>query len=119
MLIISFISFDYTLKIELSGHTDTRGSSSSNKTLSQNRAKAVVDYLTDKGIAASRMVSKGYGEEKTIVSDAEIAKMLTKEEKASSYLLVRELALENAPENAPKKQRTFVATSDIALTRVF
>jgi len=74
-----------TLKIELSGHTDTRGSSSSNKTLSLNRAKAVVDYLTKAGIAGSRMVSKGFGEEQTITSDAEIAKMLTKDEKEEAH----------------------------------
>ncbi len=74
-----------TLTIELSGHTDTRGSSSHNKELSENRAKAVVEYLVDKGIGSSRMVYKGYGEEKTIVSDAEIAKMLTKEEKEEGH----------------------------------
>lgn len=74
-----------TLKIELSGHTDTRGSSSSNKVLSENRAKAVVEYLTKKGIDKSRMVAIGFGEEKTIVSDAEIAKMLTKAEKEEGH----------------------------------
>lgn len=74
-----------TLKIELSGHTDTRGSSSHNKTLSENRAKAVVEYLKKKGVSASRLISAGYGEEKTIVSDAEIAKMSSKEEKEEGH----------------------------------
>ena len=49
------------LKIEISGHTDNTGSATVNETLSQQRAEAVVTYLTNKGIAASRMTAKGYG----------------------------------------------------------
>lgn len=74
-----------TLKIELSGHTDTRGASSHNKTLSENRAKAVVEYLKNIGIAYTRLVFAGYGEEKTIVSDAEIAKMNSKADKEDGH----------------------------------
>lgn len=51
-----------TLKIELSSHTDSRGSDSYNKALSQRRAQAAVDYLVSRGIARARMVAKGYGE---------------------------------------------------------
>ncbi len=51
-----------TLKIELGGHTDSRGSDSYNQQLSEKRAKAVVDYLTNAGVAASRLKSAGYGE---------------------------------------------------------
>lgn len=51
-----------TLKIELGGHTDSRGSDSYNQQLSEKRAKAVVDYLTTKGISANRLKWAGYGE---------------------------------------------------------
>lgn len=51
-----------TLRIELGGHTDSQGSDSYNQTLSEKRAKAVVDYLTANGIAANRLESAGYGE---------------------------------------------------------
>lgn len=51
-----------TLKIELGGHTDSRGSDSYNQKLSEKRAKAVVDYLTAHGIAADRLKWAGYGE---------------------------------------------------------
>ena len=51
-----------TLKIELGGHTDSQGSDSYNLQLSQKRAKAVVDYLTDAGISADRLKWEGYGE---------------------------------------------------------
>ncbi|KAA3634346.1 MAG: OmpA family protein [Bacteroidetes bacterium] len=51
-------------KIEISAHTDSRGSKDSNKDLSSRRAKSVVDYLVSKGISPDRLVSKGYGEER-------------------------------------------------------
>ena len=50
-----------SLKIEISGHTDGKGSAAYNLTLSDNRAKAVVDYLVGKGISKDRLVAKGYG----------------------------------------------------------
>ncbi|MBC7448394.1 MAG: PD40 domain-containing protein [Hymenobacteraceae bacterium] len=49
------------LKIELSGHTDDRGNAAYNQDLSERRAKAVVEYLTKKGIAADRFKTAGYG----------------------------------------------------------
>ncbi|MBN2807182.1 MAG: OmpA family protein [Prolixibacteraceae bacterium] len=49
--------------IELQGHTDSKGSVSYNQNLSVERAKAVSGYLADRGIARSRVVTKGYGEE--------------------------------------------------------
>ncbi|HET6246037.1 MAG: OmpA family protein [Bacteroidetes bacterium] len=50
-----------TLKIEISGHTDNRGSAEMNQKLSENRAKTVVEYLINKGIPTSRLEFKGYG----------------------------------------------------------
>ncbi len=57
------------LKIELSGHTDNKGSEKLNKTLSQSRAQAVVDYLTKKGISASRLTAKGYGSSQPVADN--------------------------------------------------
>ena len=57
------------LKIEISGHTDNVGAATYNKTLSQNRAKSVVDYLIKNGIAASRLTYKGYGFDQPIASN--------------------------------------------------
>ena len=53
-----------TITIELNSHTDYIGSDDANITLSNNRAKSVVDYLSSKGISADRMQSKGFGESK-------------------------------------------------------
>jgi outer membrane protein OmpA-like peptidoglycan-associated protein/tetratricopeptide (TPR) repeat protein len=55
-----------TLKIEISGHTDSKGANDYNLKLSDNRAKAVVDYLIKAGIVSNRLVYKGYGEEQPI-----------------------------------------------------
>ena len=52
--------------IEISGHTDNRGSNSYNKRLSLARAKAVKDYLIQKGIDGERLKVKGFGEEQSI-----------------------------------------------------
>ncbi len=48
-------------KIEIGGHTDNVGKPAANIILSQDRAKAVMDYLISKGIDPSRMTAKGYG----------------------------------------------------------
>ena len=49
--------------IEIQGHTDNTGSSSSNQKLSERRATAVKNYLTYSGINATRLSTRGYGEE--------------------------------------------------------
>ncbi len=49
------------LKIELSGHTDGKGSPDYNKQLSEARARSVALYLEAHGISASRIIYKGYG----------------------------------------------------------
>lgn len=59
-----------SLKIEISGHTDNTGSASLNDKLSQDRADAVVRYLTSKGVAANRLTSKGYGSSKPIAENS-------------------------------------------------
>lgn len=50
-----------TIKIEISGHTDNKGSASYNQGLSERRAKSVVDYLVARGISLDRLTFVGYG----------------------------------------------------------
>ncbi|MEY3248331.1 MAG: hypothetical protein RL742_374 [Bacteroidota bacterium] len=54
------------LKIRINGHTDQIGNEADNQKLSELRARAVMDYLIGKGIAAARLQSKGYGESKPV-----------------------------------------------------
>ena len=49
------------VQVEIGGHTDNEGTEAYNKRLSEQRAQAVVRYLTQRGIAANRLRSKGYG----------------------------------------------------------
>lgn len=56
------VMLDYpNMKIEISGHTDNKGSADYNRKLSQSRAKSVLDYLVKKGISPDRMTFAGYG----------------------------------------------------------
>ncbi len=64
-----FLTKNPNVKIEIGGHTDNVGSDKDNLTLSQNRAKAVMDYLINNGIAKERLTSKGYGETKPIADN--------------------------------------------------
>ena len=50
--------------IEIRSHTDAVGNDSFNKSLSQQRANSVVNYLVSKGVSRSRLTSKGFGESK-------------------------------------------------------
>jgi outer membrane protein OmpA-like peptidoglycan-associated protein len=59
--VVRFLQENPTLRVEISGHTDSDGSEMYNLRLSQARAQAVVDYLVSRGISPSRLVAKGYG----------------------------------------------------------
>ena len=59
--LIEILSANPKMTIELSGHTDSKGKDKYNKVLSENRAKAVYDYLVGRGIDKSRLKYKGYG----------------------------------------------------------
>ena len=59
-----FLQDNPSVTIELSAHTDCRGSDAYNKQLSQKRAESAVQYLIDEGIDPERMNAEGYGEER-------------------------------------------------------
>ena len=60
--LVQLLILNPTIKIELMAHTDFVGSDQFNSELSQKRAQSAVDYIISKGITASRLVAKGYGE---------------------------------------------------------
>ncbi len=67
--VVEFMQLNSTLTIEISGHTDDRGSDEYNEKLSQERSDAVRTYILSKGIKANRIVAKGYGESKPLVAN--------------------------------------------------
>lgn len=60
--VVRFLEKNESVRLEISGHTDNTGSLRVNTNLSQARAKAVVDYITGRGIAGTRLEYKGYAD---------------------------------------------------------
>lgn len=58
------------LKVELQGHTDSRGADAYNLDLSQRRADSVRDYLIAQGVNGTQLLAKGYGEAQPIADNA-------------------------------------------------
>ena len=79
--VIELLNGNPKIKIEISAHTDSRGSDGYNDKLSQERAQSCVDYLLSKNIDKSRLIAKGYGKRQLLISDAEISKMPLEEDK--------------------------------------
>ncbi|OIP82006.1 MAG: hypothetical protein AUK44_08715 [Porphyromonadaceae bacterium CG2_30_38_12] len=61
------LSENPTYLIEIQGHTDNVGKKDANQILSDNRAKAVREYLINKGIDAKRMTANGYGDTRPVL----------------------------------------------------
>ena len=67
--IIELLNKNKEMSISVEGHTDNIGTREYNITLSERRAKAVVDYLIKGGISKDRLQTKGWGKSKPIVSN--------------------------------------------------
>ncbi len=65
--LITLLNENPMLRVELSAHTDNVGNATANQKLSERRAQTVLNYLTDNGISADRLISKGYGMTKPLV----------------------------------------------------
>ena len=67
------------IRVEMSAHTDSRGSASYNLKLSDKRAKSVVNHLIKNGINKTRLIGKGYGEKKLVNKCADKVKCTEEE----------------------------------------
>ena len=75
--LVGLLNENKDIKIEVAGHTDNSGTMKYNILLSANRAKAVMDYLIEKGVSPERLTYKGYGSKKPVSknhSEAELKK---------------------------------------------
>jgi peptidoglycan-associated lipoprotein len=68
--LVQVLNDNPTISIELSSHTDSRGSDIYNQDLSQRRAQSAVNYIISKGIDRNRITAKGYGESRPVVRNA-------------------------------------------------
>lgn len=64
--LVNFLAYNPSIKIEISGHTDNVGNDELNQTLSENRAKAVYQFLISSKVDAARLQFKGYGKSQPI-----------------------------------------------------
>lgn len=77
--LIAFLKSNASIRIEVSGHTDSTGDQGKNRILSENRAKAVYNYLVSKGVAASRLTYAGYGDSRPVApNDTEEGRALNR-----------------------------------------
>jgi outer membrane protein OmpA-like peptidoglycan-associated protein len=83
--LVDFLKRNPSLKIEIGGHTDSRGNAKENQALSEGRALSVLRYLVENGINATNLSSKGYGSNKPKFTDQEIAEMSTEREKEAAH----------------------------------
>ena len=67
--VVSYLRKNQSLKLEINGHTDSRGENYHNDELSQNRARSVNDYLVSKGIPQARLNWAGMGSSKPIATN--------------------------------------------------
>jgi OOP family OmpA-OmpF porin len=67
--VVELMKENPTIEIEMSAHTDSKGSDDYNYKLSDDRARSVREYILSKGIDPSRIISQGYGETKPVVEN--------------------------------------------------
>ena len=67
--LVQIMKDNVTIEIELDGHTEGRGDPKANIALSEVRVEAVKEYLVSKGVSGKRIVGKGYGGAKPMVSN--------------------------------------------------
>jgi outer membrane protein OmpA-like peptidoglycan-associated protein len=64
---VSLLKLNRDINVELSAHTDDKGSDAYNDKLSEQRAASVAAYIINKGVDKKRIVSKGYGKKQPLV----------------------------------------------------
>jgi peptidoglycan-associated lipoprotein len=93
--LISLLNENPNITIQLGSHTDTNGSETYNKNLSENRAKEAVKYLQASGIDGARLSWFGFGESEPVFAPEKS----DEEEQANRRTEFRILSIEFAPEN--------------------
>lgn len=69
--LVHFLTLNPTTKITICGHTDNQGTTAYNMILSEDRARAVYDFLIKRDISPSKLTFIGYGESKPIVENVD------------------------------------------------
>lgn len=103
-------------KLQVEGHTDSQGNDDKNMKLSEDRAAAVVTYLTEKGIAADRLVAKGFGETKPI-GDNETAEGRAQNRRVEFNILEQDLGGKTKRKGKRKGKKMMEEAHDDAMEK--
>lgn len=87
--IADFLISHDSLVIEIGVHTDSRESDWSSRRLDVKRAESIQEYLNNKGVELDRLTAQGYGKTVLIISDIEIEKMQTAQEREEAHAVNR------------------------------
>ncbi len=68
--LVQILEENPSMHIQISGYTDNVGKPADNLVLSTNRAKAIVNYVSSKGIATARLTYKGFGSDEPIATNS-------------------------------------------------
>ena len=101
--LINWLEDNPSIRIELHSHTDSFGSAEYNLKLSERRAESVVEYLSESGIDAARLVAKGFGESQPLIP-CPVPKNCTKQDhqknRRTEFMVIEELKPNSSEEDA-------------------
>ena len=99
-------------RVSIEGHTDSAGSDSYNKKLSDRRAAAVRSYLVEHAIAPERLTSKGWGEAKPIADNGSDAGR--EQNRRVEFIIVQQDVVNQTYEIDPKTGEKRVVKDSVA-----
>jgi len=105
--IVAILNENTSLNIEVSSHTDSRGSDAYNINLSNRRAKSSVDYLVSQGISRSRITAKGYGESRMVnkcVNGVECSEGAHAKNRRTDFVILNSQAYQAPEKSSPYKE---------------
>jgi outer membrane protein OmpA-like peptidoglycan-associated protein len=88
-------------RVEVQGHTDNSGTAEHNKTLSEDRAQAVLSWLTQHGVIADRLVSRGYGQTRPLAPN--VTSTNRAQNRRVQFIILEK---ESAPASTPAERGT-------------
>jgi outer membrane protein OmpA-like peptidoglycan-associated protein/tetratricopeptide (TPR) repeat protein len=108
--LVAFLKENRDVTVEVSSHTDCRGTAEYNQKLSQQRGQSCANYLISHGIKKDKLIVKNYGESKPLnqcVDGVECTEELHHVNRRTEFVLIfpKEEKPKEAPTNDPEKQQ--------------
>ena len=108
--LVAFLKENKDVTVEVSSHTDCRGSNEYNQKLSQHRGQSCANYLVSRGIKRDKLLVKNYGESKPLnhcIDGVECSEELHSVNRRTEFVLIfpKEEKPKEAPTNDPEKQQ--------------